>query len=224
MSSYSGVSPVSPLKKTRCRGDGESAARDFEALPPVELGDALGGDAVVFEVRADAERGDEGDVEPGELADGHGVEVIVVVVRHHHRVERRERSDGHRDGLEALRPREGERRHALAPHRVGEHTATVDLDEHGGVPEPRGAQARLGRGLPVRERVARGERPRGLAPLAAAEVLAEGGGDGSLFEAGGDGVGVAEGAVDVARRREDALAAQALRAGGGVGHQCTSCE
>ena len=72
------------------------------------------------------------------------VEVVVVVVRDHHRVERRQRLDRHRHGLEALRPAKRHRRGALAPHRIGEHAHAVDLEQHRRVAEPGGAQAALG--------------------------------------------------------------------------------
>jgi hypothetical protein len=50
-------------------------------------------------------------------------------------------ADGDGHGLEAARAGEAQRRGALAPHRVGEDAAAVDLDEHGRVSEPGGAQA-----------------------------------------------------------------------------------
>ena len=42
---------------------------------------------------------------------------------------------------EALRAEEGERRRALAPHRIDEHAPPVDLEQQRGVAEPRDAQA-----------------------------------------------------------------------------------
>ena len=117
-------------------------------FPPVELDDALGRHAPALEVRADAERRDERHVGLGERADGRVVEVVVVIVRDDHQVERRQRLERHRHRLEALRAGEPQRRGARSPHRIGQHAHAVDLDQHRRVSEPGGAQAAGGRLAP----------------------------------------------------------------------------
>src|SRR5437867_9242097 len=94
-------------------GHGEPGARQLVRFPPVELDDALGPDAPVFEVRADAERGHERHDALGDLVDRWIVEVVVVVVRDDHEVYRRHRAKGYGHRLEALGA--GERRWRRAP-------------------------------------------------------------------------------------------------------------
>ena len=78
--------------------------------------------------------------------DGRVVEVVVVIVRDDHRVDRRQL--GERDAAArtsaAGRPSR-QRRGALAPDRIGEHAVAVDLDQHRRVAEPGDAQAGRGR-------------------------------------------------------------------------------
>ena len=85
--------------------------------------------------------------------DGGQVEVVVVVVRDHDRVDLRELLDraGHR-----VQPHGAEgraRRHPLAPDGVEQHPAAVDLEQRAGVPEPGdGELAGLGRDLRADQR------------------------------------------------------------------------
>ena len=75
----------------RRRGrDRQVGAGQRVRFPPVELGDALCRHAPGFEVRADAERGDEGHVAPRQFANRRVVEVIVVIVGDEHQVHRRQ--------------------------------------------------------------------------------------------------------------------------------------
>ena len=60
------------------------------ALPPVELGDARSRHAEGLQMRAHAQRGDEGHAGLRQLAHRRVVEVVVVVVGDHHRVELRQ--------------------------------------------------------------------------------------------------------------------------------------
>jgi len=69
--------------------------------------------------------------------------MIVMIVRDDDGIERRQGVDGHRHRMEALGAHEGKRRCAQAPNRIGEHAAAVDFQQHGGMPQPRSAQARL---------------------------------------------------------------------------------
>ena len=142
-----------------------SRSRDARALPPVELDDARLGDAPVGEVGADPQRHDEGGV-PAALADEivegddrATVEVIVVVVRDHHRVERRQLGERERRRVPGARADAGDRRRAVAPERIGEHAVAVELDQHRRVSEPGHAQPGRRRRLEAR-RVARHHRNR----------------------------------------------------------------
>ena len=143
-------------------------------LPPVELDDALGRHAPGLEVRAHAERGDEGHVALRQRADRRVVEVVVVIVRDHHRVERRQRADRDRHRLEALRAGPLRGRGALAPHRVGQHAQPVDLDQHRGMAEPGGAQAAARLLRPAGRGSIDGSGAVRHAPIAAEQEIADG--------------------------------------------------
>ena len=154
------VLQAAPGKVLRGRGGHrEPGVRQRVRFPPVELDDALGPHAPGFEVRADPERRHERHVALGELADGRVVEMVVVVVRHDHEVDRRHRAQGNGHGLEALGAGEPRRRRARSPDRIGEHAQAVDLDQHRGMAEPGGAQPAGGRLAP---------RPRADSSMAAA--------------------------------------------------------
>ena len=130
----------------RGRGrDGQARARHGVALPPVELGDALGRHTPGLQVRAHAERGHEGHgAVAGQRADGGVVQVVVVVVRDHHHVHLGHFAQAQRHRLETFGAEQAKRRSARAPDRVGQHLVAVHLQQHGGVAEPGGAQARVG--------------------------------------------------------------------------------
>ncbi len=156
-------------------GDVQAGARHAMGLPPGQLGDARWRDAPGFQVGADAERGDEGDVRFRQRADGRVVQVIVVVVRDHHRIDGGQLAQADRHRLEALRAEQGERRGSLAPDRIGQHAPAVDLQQHGGMAQPGGAQPAGWRFQPCAARVlGRQWRRRGAIGISADEV-AQGG-------------------------------------------------
>ena len=64
-----------------------------------------------------------------ELDDRRLVEVVVVVVADDHGVEARDLGDAARHRVQALRPDEGRRRHAVAEDGVEEEPAAVELDD-----------------------------------------------------------------------------------------------
>ena len=88
----------------------------------------------------------------GQGLDRGQVEVVVVVVRDHDDVDRAEGGERQGHGVQPLGPGEGERGAALAPDRVEEHPAAVDLGEHAGVPHPGQAQPGGRRMLQVLQR------------------------------------------------------------------------
>ena len=87
----------------RPRSYRKPAVRQRVRLPPVELRNAFRPHAPRFEMGADSEGRDERHIELGQLADGRKIEVVVVIVRHDHKVQWRQRSQRNRNGLEPLR-------------------------------------------------------------------------------------------------------------------------
>ena len=71
-----------------------------------------------------------------EGAHGGIVEMIVVVVRLEHDIERREIIERDPRWDPPSGTRERHRRGALAPHRIGEDVAAVDLNQQAGVSDP----------------------------------------------------------------------------------------
>jgi hypothetical protein len=72
----------------------------------------------------------------GDAAHAPLAQVVVVIVREQHRVERRQLLEACRHGMKALGPREGDRRRSVPEHRIREHTQAVRLDQHRAVTEP----------------------------------------------------------------------------------------
>jgi hypothetical protein len=164
-------------------------------------------------VRADAERNEEARAASRERLHRRHVEVIVVVVRHEHGVDRRQVGEGDRRRMEALRPCR-ERRRVLGEDRVEQHAHAVDLDIDAGVADPERAQPvgrrRFGeRGLVDREHR---QRRRRNAHLVARELA-----DGVLAQVGERcrrlGNDVDEAAVAVVRIRLRAREPRAVHAG-----------
>jgi hypothetical protein len=167
-----GVAVPQPAPREMLRRPGRDrkpGIRQRVGFPPVELGDLPGRHAPGFQVHADAEGRDEGHATLRQLAHGCAIEVVVVVVRDDDGVDRRQRAQGDRHRLEPLRPEEPERRCARPPHRVGQDPVAVDLDEDGGVSEPRGAQAGARRARPGKARIDRGQSAARSEALAAEE-------------------------------------------------------
>src|SRR6267378_4800824 len=108
-------------------------------LPPVQFDDTFGLHAPGFEVRAHSERRYEWHVAFCEFADGRVIEVVEMIVRHDDEIYGWHCPQGNGHRLEALGPRKPRRRCARSPDRIGEHAQAVDLDQHGGMTEPRGA-------------------------------------------------------------------------------------
>ena len=105
-------------------------------FPPIELDDTLGSHAPGFEVHPGPQRCDERHVELGELTDSRIVEMVVVIVRDDHEIERRHCAQKHRHRLEPLGAKKPQRRRARSPHRIGEHPKAVDFDQQRRMAEP----------------------------------------------------------------------------------------
>jgi hypothetical protein len=109
---------------------------DGGALPPIQLGDTPGRDAPRLQVRADTQAGKEAHLALGQLQHGGVVEMIVVVVRDDDGVERREVAQLDRHRVKALRTGKAYGRHALTPHRIGQHPNSVELQQERRMAEP----------------------------------------------------------------------------------------
>jgi len=106
--------------------------------PPVEFDDFFPGHSPVGQPGADTVRDDEQLCLVAQQPNGMPVEVIIVVVRDDHDVDRRKLicTDGHF----AIETGRTEYRNTLLEHRIGHHPVPVDIDEQGGVPQPGGTQ------------------------------------------------------------------------------------
>ena len=108
-------------------------------LPPGQLALLCSGHAPAIEVRADAQWYEKARAAPRQrLHRGH-VQMVVVVVRDQHRVDRRQFIECDRRWLEAPRT-ESERRRDVGKHRVYQHPQTIDLDVDAGVSDSERAQ------------------------------------------------------------------------------------
>src|SRR4030088_1613055 len=73
----------------RRRRQANNRVRQRKRLPPIEFSDAFGLYTPIFQVRTDTEWRDERHARLGERTNGWVVEMIVVIVRDHHDVDRR---------------------------------------------------------------------------------------------------------------------------------------
>jgi hypothetical protein len=119
----------------------EREPAEVESLAPIELVDVLRGDAEGFEVGADPQRGHDRDPERCDLDHRPTAEVVVVIVREQHGVERQELGERRGRCVEALGAREGDGGGAESEDGIGEHAVSVDLQQYGAVTQPRDPQA-----------------------------------------------------------------------------------
>jgi len=126
----------------RSRRDRKFGIGEPVGLPPIELHNALRSHTPSLQMRTDSKGGDKRHVELRQLAHRRKVQMIVVVVGHDDRVDRRKRPQRDWNRLKPLGPDQARRRGAPPPHRVGQDPLPVDLYQDRGVPEPGGAQAR----------------------------------------------------------------------------------
>jgi hypothetical protein len=186
-----------------CRSEFEIAQR--VALPPIELGDLLRGNSKLLEVRSHAERRDERGATLRELDHRGLAQVVVVIVRDQHRVERRQLRHRHGRRMKSLGPRKRHRPETIAEHGIRDHALAVDLEQHRRVSEPRDAQPRRTDGLgPRLERSLDGNHPGRFALFPTEEELAH---DRQLptLDARADRGGVVERTIAILLRRACAL-------------------
>ena len=114
-------------------------------LPPVQLDDLA--HAPAADVGAESEWNDPR--RPRMCArdppNGGLVEVVVVIVREQHDVERRQAIERQRGIHDASRPRPLNGERALTEHRIGEHIEPAELEEHGRMPDPRRGEGSVAR-------------------------------------------------------------------------------
>jgi hypothetical protein len=128
----SGVADAKGPTRDVPRGrDDEFEIAHARVLPPIELDDVPRRHAPVFEVRTDAERDHEGGVPILHGDDGRAVEVIVVIVRDHHRIDGRQITERDERPVPAPWPGKAHGTDALAPHRIDQDAVPVDFDQEG---------------------------------------------------------------------------------------------
>src|SRR5258706_461193 len=119
----------------RCGGDAQCS--NLMLLPPIQL-DYAASPPLLDENREtqwhDPHRGR---VRCCESPDGSIVEMVVVIVRLQHKVERRQLVEANPRGDPAAWTGESHRRRALAPHRIGQNVEPTQLHEEARVSHPR---------------------------------------------------------------------------------------
>ena len=139
-----GVSHGGAARVVAGRGAVDGQTGVLGRLPPVELVDLVGRHLPALEMGADAQPHEEVGASSCEVLDGGHVEVIEVVVGDGDHVDRGQVCEGDGGRVEAL-GRDGlDGEGVVREDGVGHEPAAVELDEHGGVAKPGGAQA--GRG------------------------------------------------------------------------------
>src|SRR5467141_834454 len=120
----------------RCGPDSDRP--DLFLAPPVELGDRVGRNTALLDERRKTQRHDPRRLRmrPRQASHRIGVEMVVVVVRLHHDIQRGQVVERDPWRHPAARAGKWNRRCALAPHGVGENVETVELDEQARVSNP----------------------------------------------------------------------------------------
>src|SRR5687768_1830841 len=135
-------------RKVTSRGRGQFERGYRGGLGPIELRDAINGDAPALEMSADTEWDDEARLRLGcaerQRAHDSAVEVIVVIVRSDDRVERRKIVERQGRLVKPLGTDQGGWRRAARPHRIEEDTRAINLDQHRRMSQPRRAESRHG--------------------------------------------------------------------------------
>ena len=101
-------------------------------MPPIQLDDAV--DSLAGKPRSVAERSVVGDLVPESVSQSpysRSVEMVVVVVRQQHRVDRRQICDGRQGVDKAARASELDGRGSLRPHGICQQIETRKLDDIG---------------------------------------------------------------------------------------------
>ena len=166
-----------PARPVLGRREHELGAADAMGLPPVQFDHV--GDVDRAQPFLEAQRHQKQRRAAGlavELPQAALVEVVVVVVRDHHRIDARQIRQCHAGGLGALRPHPLHGRCALREDRIGQQVDAAQLRQHGGVADP--GHRRLHRTASGRVaakegqvRPHRGDRPRRGARQALARAL-----------------------------------------------------
>ena len=152
-----------PPRRVAGRRSGDLHRPDGRLLPPVQLRNLLRGHAPRFEVCAHAERHHKPRRPRRQFAHHARVEVVVVVVREDHGVERRKLGHRNRRFKEALHAKQPPRRGVRPDGRVGEEAFSVEFEQHRRVAEPCGADG--GGGGVGQRRAHRRRRGRGCASV-----------------------------------------------------------
>ena len=143
------VAQAAPGEMLRRRGD-QTEAVHLSLLPPVEFTNFIGRHAPVHDSGAHAERRDEVADLALQFKDRVVVEVIVVVVRQDHRLDRWQRVDGDGRRVPALGAVPLHGRGTFAENRIGQPEFAVELEQQAGMAQAPDALVR--RGLQIRWR------------------------------------------------------------------------
>jgi hypothetical protein len=165
-----------------------------------------------LEVRTHAQRRDERHVALRQRTDRGVVEVVVVIVRDHDRVEGRQGTDrdGHR--LKPLRARPLRWGGARTPHGICQYAQSVDLDQYRRMSEPGRAQSAARLPGPASRRIHRRQGRFRHAPITGEQELADGRHRHVRLQQSWErGMHVAKGAAVPERRRLHALPSQPVR-------------
>ena len=155
----------------RRRHDLHPAQRSL--LPPLHVVDLRRRYAPDLQVGTDAERHEERGAAARQVLDRPHVEVVVMIVRDQHRIDRRQVLKPQRRRMEAPRP-DVERRGVLGEHGIDEQAHAIDRDVDTGVPDPKRLQAGRCGGVLQRSRIDRQDRNRaGRAADLVAELAGE---------------------------------------------------
>ena len=146
----------------RSARDGQSQVVCRLAIPPAVFADRCRAEPSQLAAHTDRRHPAGLRVAPDNATQRAAIEVVVVIVREDDEVQRRQVVERDARADPAPRPRETDRRCALAPHRIRQHVERSQLQQRAGVSDPRHRQGAVGgaRGVKGRRghRKARGRR------------------------------------------------------------------
>ena len=149
------------MPRRRAR-DGQSQVVCRLAIPPAVLADRRRAEPPQLAADTDRRHPPDIRVAPNDASQRAAIEVVVVIVREDHEVQRRQVVERDARSDPAPRSRETERRGALAPHRIRQHVERSQLQQRAGVSDPRHRQGAVAGARGVkrrrRDREARGRR------------------------------------------------------------------
>src|SRR5690606_25462012 len=117
------------------RSTDDAHTREIGFLPPGRLRDSFGRHAPLFQMGAHSQRDEERDSRAGQIPDGFGFQVIVMVMGDDHGVDAGQLLAFQKRGLETLGA-DGHRRSVAPEYGIDEETLSLQFQQQGGMPEP----------------------------------------------------------------------------------------